>query len=83
MTGSTRLKAGTAQAGAEYDFYRGDDPHPRVYNNLMVDVEATNAKPIERLVSIVMEATNAIAQPPKRAGNLRSPLQNGDCDGAG
>ena len=30
----------------------------RVYSNLMVDVEATNAKLIERQVSIVMEATD-------------------------
>ena len=30
----------------------------KVYSNLMVDVEATNAKLIERQVSIVMEATD-------------------------
>ena len=38
----------------------------KVYSNLMVDVEATNAKLIERQVSIVMEATTAIAPPPRR-----------------
>ena len=30
----------------------------KIYSNLMVDVEATNAKLIERQVSIVMEATD-------------------------
>lgn len=58
LTGSTRLKAGTAQklilnmlstlamVGVG-----------KVYNNLMVDVKATNEKLVERAKRIVMEAT--------------------------
>jgi len=58
LTGSTRLKAGTAtklvlnmlSTGA---FVRRN----KVYGNLMVDVQATNLKLVERMVRIVATAT--------------------------
>lgn len=58
ITGSSRMKAGTAQKmvlnmlTTASMIKRG-----KVYGNLMVDVEATNAKLIERQISIVMQAT--------------------------
>lgn len=58
VTGSTRLKAGTAQKLVLNMISTGAMIRiGKVYSNLMVDVEATNAKLIERQVSIVMEAT--------------------------
>lgn len=58
VTGSTRLKAGTAQKLVLNMISTGAMIRVgKVYSNLMVDVEATNAKLIERQVSIVMEAT--------------------------
>lgn len=58
VTGSTRLKAGTAQKLVLNMVTTGAMIRcGKVYSNLMVDVEATNAKLIERQVSIVMEAT--------------------------
>lgn len=58
VTGSTRLKAGTAQKLVLNMVTTGAMIRSgKVYSNLMVDVEATNAKLIERQVSIVMEAT--------------------------
>lgn len=58
VTGSSRMKAGTAQklilnmitTGAMIKM-------GKVFGNLMVDVEATNAKLIERQIRIVMQAT--------------------------
>jgi N-acetylmuramic acid 6-phosphate etherase len=58
LTGSTRLKSGTAQklvlnmltTGAMIKF-------GKIYQNLMVDVEATNLKLVERQKVIVMQAT--------------------------
>lgn len=58
VTGSSRMKAGTAQklilnmitTGAMIKI-------GKVFGNLMVDVEATNAKLVERQVRIVMQAT--------------------------
>ncbi|MEQ4988918.1 N-acetylmuramic acid 6-phosphate etherase [Proteus sp. fly-1089] len=58
ITGSSRMKAGTAQklilnmitTGAMIKI-------GKVFGNLMVDVEATNAKLIERQIRIVMQAT--------------------------
>lgn len=58
ITGSSRMKAGTAQklilnmitTGAMIKM-------GKVFGNLMVDVEATNAKLVERQVRIVMQAT--------------------------
>lgn len=58
VTGSTRLKAGTAQKLVLNMITTGAMIRSgKVYSNLMVDVEATNAKLIERQISIVMEAT--------------------------
>lgn len=59
VTGSSRMKAGTAQklvlnmltTGAMIKI-------GKVYGNLMVDVEATNKKLIERQINIVMQATS-------------------------
>ncbi|UPK81153.1 N-acetylmuramic acid 6-phosphate etherase [Proteus vulgaris] len=58
ITGSSRMKAGTAQklilnmitTGAMIKI-------GKVFSNLMVDVEATNAKLVERQIRIVMQAT--------------------------
>lgn len=59
VTGSTRLKAGTAQKLVLNMISTGAMIRSgKIYSNLMVDVEATNAKLIERQVSIVMEATD-------------------------
>lgn len=71
LTGSTRLKSGTAQklvlnmisTGAMVKF-------GKVYQNLMVDMKATNLKLVDRACRMVMEATgvareaaeNALAQ---------------------
>lgn len=58
VTGSTRLKAGTAQKLVLNMITTGAMIRSgKVYSNLMVDVEATNAKLIERQISIVMDAT--------------------------
>lgn len=76
VTGSTRLKAGTAQKLVLNMISTGAMIRVgKVYSNLMVDVEATNAKLIERQVSIVMEATDCRSRHRAgRAGRLRSPL---------
>ena len=60
LTGSTRLKSGTAQklvlnmisTGAMVKF-------GKVYQNLMVDMKATNVKLIDRACRMVVEATGA------------------------
>ncbi len=60
VTGSSRMKAGTAQklilnmitTGAMIKI-------GKVFGNLMVDVEATNAKLVERQIRIVMQATES------------------------
>ena len=58
VTGSTRLKAGTAQKLVLNMITTGAMIRSgKVYSNLMVDVEATNAKLIERQITIVMDAT--------------------------
>ncbi|WP_313068838.1 N-acetylmuramic acid 6-phosphate etherase [Atlantibacter hermannii] len=58
VTGSTRLKAGTAQKLVLNMITTGTMIRSgKVYSNLMVDVEATNAKLIERQITIVMDAT--------------------------
>jgi len=63
VTGSTRLKAGTAQKLVLNMITTGAMiKSGKVYSNLMVDVEATNAKLIERQVSIVMDATECDRQ---------------------
>ncbi|MBS0909927.1 N-acetylmuramic acid 6-phosphate etherase [Tatumella sp. JGM118] len=68
VTGSSRMKAGTAQklvlnmltTGAM--IRRG-----KVFGNLMVDVEATNAKLVRRQVNIVMQATDCSESEAKQA----------------
>lgn len=60
LTGSTRLKSGTAQklvlnmisTGAMVKF-------GKVYQNLMVDMQATNVKLVDRACRMVIEATGA------------------------
>lgn len=58
VTGSSRMKAGTAQKLTLNMITTGAMIRiGKVFGNLMVDVEATNAKLIERQTRIVMEAT--------------------------
>ncbi|PHM59236.1 N-acetylmuramic acid 6-phosphate etherase [Xenorhabdus sp. KK7.4] len=58
VTGSSRMKAGTAQKLVLNMITTGAMIRTgKVYSNLMVDVEATNAKLIERQKNIVMAAT--------------------------
>ena len=58
ITGSSRMKAGTAQKLVLNMITTGAMIRiGKVYGNLMVDVEATNAKLIERQKQIVMAAT--------------------------
>ena len=58
VTGSSRLKAGTAQKLILNMLTTGAMIRTgKVYGNLMVDVEATNAKLVERQKNIVMAAT--------------------------
>lgn len=59
ITGSSRMKAGTAQKMILNMLTTASMIKiGKVYGNLMVDVEATNAKLVERQISIVMQATN-------------------------
>lgn len=58
VTGSSRMKAGTAQKLVLNMITTGAMIKVgKVFGNLMVDVEATNAKLIERQIRIVMQAT--------------------------
>lgn len=58
VTGSTRMKAGTAQKLVLNMLSTGAMVKTgKVYGNLMVDVKATNEKLVERAKRIVMEAT--------------------------
>lgn len=58
VTGSSRMKAGTAQKLILNMLTTGSMIKiGKVYGNLMVDVEATNAKLVERQKRIVMQAT--------------------------
>lgn len=58
ITGSSRMKAGTAQKLILNMLTTASMIKiGKVYGNLMVDVEATNAKLMERQVTIVMQAT--------------------------
>lgn len=60
ITGSTRLKAGTAQKLILNMITTGTMVKlGKVYSNLMVDVSATNEKLVERRKNIVMQATGA------------------------
>ncbi|MCS5420518.1 MULTISPECIES: N-acetylmuramic acid 6-phosphate etherase [Psychrilyobacter] len=59
VTGSSRLKAGTAQKLVLNMLTTGSMIKiGKVYGNLMVDVEPTNEKLVERQKKIVMEATD-------------------------
>lgn len=59
LTGSTRLKAGTAQKMVLNILTTGSMIKlGKVYENLMVDVQSTNLKLVERCKNIVMEATS-------------------------
>ncbi|MEC6907554.1 N-acetylmuramic acid 6-phosphate etherase [Photobacterium piscicola] len=58
VTGSSRMKAGTAQKLVLNMLTTGAMIRMgKIYGNLMVDVEATNAKLVERQKQIVMQAT--------------------------
>ncbi|SCC50108.1 N-acetylmuramic acid 6-phosphate etherase [Kosakonia oryziphila] len=58
VTGSSRMKAGTAQKLILNMITSGAMIRSgKVYSNLMVDVEATNAKLVQRQVNIVVDAT--------------------------
>ena len=58
LTGSTRLKAGTAQKMILNMISTGSMIlNGKVYQNLMIDVQQTNEKLVERARRIVMEAT--------------------------
>jgi len=59
VTGSSRMKAGTAQKMVLNMLTTGAMiKSGKVFGNLMVDVQATNAKLIERQKKIIMEATD-------------------------
>lgn len=63
VTGSSRMKAGTAQKLVLNMLTTGAMIQSgKVFGNLMVDVEATNAKLIERQKQIVMSATGCTYQ---------------------
>ncbi|CAI1885440.1 N-acetylmuramic acid 6-phosphate etherase [Serratia proteamaculans] len=60
LTGSTRLKSGTAQKLVLNMLSTGAMVKlGKVYENLMVDVKATNVKLVDRACRIVVEATGA------------------------
>lgn len=66
VTGSSRMKAGTAQKLVLNMITTGAMIRSgKVYGNLMVDVEATNAKLLQRQVNIIVEATECT---PEQAG---------------
>ncbi|WP_370422454.1 N-acetylmuramic acid 6-phosphate etherase [Pantoea vagans] len=59
VTGSSRMKAGTAQKLVLNMLTTGSMIRSgKVYGNLMIDVEATNQKLVQRQVNIVMQATD-------------------------
>lgn len=59
VTGSSRMKAGTAQKLVLNMLTTGAMIRSgKVYGNLMVDVEATNQKLVQRQINIVMQATD-------------------------
>jgi N-acetylmuramic acid 6-phosphate etherase len=70
ITGSSRMKAGTAQKLVLNMITTGAMIRMgKVYGNLMVDVEATNAKLVERQKSIVMAATECSREVAEQALN--------------
>ena len=76
VTGSSRMKAGTAQKLVLNMLTTGAMIRiGKIYGNLMVDVEATNAKLVERQKQIVMQATECERQQAETALNAC----NGHC----
>ncbi|WP_034496318.1 N-acetylmuramic acid 6-phosphate etherase [Buttiauxella agrestis] len=76
VTGSSRMKAGTAQKLVLNMLTTGAMIRSgKVYGNLMVDVEATNQKLVQRQINIVMQATDC--DQPTASDALRS--CNGHC----
>ncbi|WP_411753775.1 N-acetylmuramic acid 6-phosphate etherase [Serratia sp. (in: enterobacteria)] len=70
VTGSSRMKAGTAQKLILNMITTGAMIRSgKVYSNLMVDVEATNAKLIQRQVNIVVAATECSPEEAEEALN--------------
>ncbi|MBP2169382.1 N-acetylmuramic acid 6-phosphate etherase [Erwinia toletana] len=68
ITGSSRMKAGTAQKLVLNMLTTGAMIRSgKVYSNLMVDVEATNKKLIQRQVNIVIQATACSEQQAQQA----------------
>lgn len=68
VTGSSRMKAGTAQKLILNMITTGAMIRSgKVYGNLMVDVEATNAKLLQRQVNIVVEATDCTPEEAQNA----------------
>lgn len=68
VTGSSRMKAGTAQKLVLNMLTTGSMIKiGKVYGNLMVDVEATNAKLVERQKHIVMQATECSREEAEQA----------------
>lgn len=80
VTGSTRMKAGTAQKLVLNTFSTAVMVRlGRVYSNLMIDLVATNAKLRGRMISILMEATGCAEEVCQRAlqeadGDLKTAL---------
>lgn len=61
ITGSSRMKAGTAQKLVLNMISTGAMiRNGKVFGNLMVDVQATNEKLVKRQINIVMEATGCL-----------------------
>ncbi len=70
VTGSSRLKAGTAQKLVLNMITTGAMIKTgKVFGNLMVDVEATNAKLVQRQKNIVMQATECSLEAAEKALN--------------
>ena len=70
ITGSSRLKAGTAQKMVLNMLTTGAMIRSgKVFGNLMVDVEATNHKLVKRQINIVMQATDCDADTAEQALN--------------
>jgi len=80
VTGSTRMKAATAQKLVLNAFSTAAMVRlGRVYSNLMIDMVATNAKLRGRMISILMEATGCAEDVAQRAlteanGDLKAAL---------
>lgn len=70
LTGSTRMKSGTAQKMVLNMISTGAMVKlGKVYQNLMVDVKATNVKLVDRAIRIVMDATGCCRQEAEQALN--------------